>query len=111
MTVALVLGALLAVSCVLVVAWPFLREPEPVEDLLHEPDRLERRRVRLAEEKDRVLFALKELEIDHRTGKVSDDDYRALVTSLRRRAAEALRALDQGPGSPSERRPVETEKV
>ncbi len=110
MTVALVLSALLAVSCVLVVAWPFLRDPGPVEDLLHEPDRLERRRVRLAEEKDRVLLALKELEIDHRTGKVSDDDYRALATSLRGRAAEALRALDERPSLSSERH-VETEKV
>ncbi|MBA3413129.1 MAG: hypothetical protein H0T09_05500 [Actinobacteria bacterium] len=110
MTVPLLLAALLAVACVVVAAWPFLRDPEAGEDLLHEPDRLERRRVRLAEEKDRALLALKELEIDHRTGKVSDDDYRVLATSLRRRAAEALRALDERPGS-SSGRPVETEKV
>ena len=38
--------------------------------------------------------ALKELEFDHRTGKIADDDYRALVGPLRRRAAEALRALE-----------------
>ena len=35
---------------------------------------------------------LKELEFDHRTGKVSDEDYRELVGPLRRRAADALRA-------------------
>ncbi len=29
--------------------------------------------------------ALKELEFDHRTGKVSDEDYRALVAPLARR--------------------------
>jgi hypothetical protein len=34
------------------------------------------------------------LELDHRTGKVSDEDYRALVGPLRREAAEALRALE-----------------
>jgi hypothetical protein len=48
----------------------------------------------LAEERDRALAALKELEFDHRTGKVSDDDYRELVGPLRRRVAEALRALE-----------------
>ena len=53
-----------------------------------------RRRLSLAEERDRALAALKELEFDHRTGKVSDEDYRAMVGPLRREAAEALRALD-----------------
>jgi len=64
------------------------------EDRLGEPDELERRRLELAEERDRALAALKELEFDHRTGKVSDEDYRELVGPLRRRAAEALRALE-----------------
>ena len=88
------LGALLAVVAVVVVALPFLREPDA-------PDRLddlaapERRRIELAEERDRALAALKELEFDHRTGKISDDDYRQLVGPLRRQAAEALRALEQ----------------
>jgi hypothetical protein len=90
------LGVLLAVACVIVVALPFLRRPgiPALEDRLGEPDALERRRVELAEERDRVLAALKELEFDHRTGKVSDEDYRVLVGPLRRRAAEALRALE-----------------
>ena len=61
---------------------------------LDAPDELERRRLALAEERDRALAALKELEFDHRTGKVSDEDYRALVGPLRREAAEALRALE-----------------
>jgi hypothetical protein len=52
------------------------------------------RRLELAEERDRALLALKELEFDHRTGKLSDDDYRAVVGEYRRRAAAALRALD-----------------
>jgi hypothetical protein len=91
---ALVLGALLAVGCVLYVARPFLREPEPESDVLDEPSELERRRLALVEERDRALAALKELELDHRTGVVSDEDYRALVGGLRRQAAEALRALE-----------------
>jgi hypothetical protein len=94
MTAALVVGAVLAVACVVLVALPFMREPQPQDDALVRPDALEQRRLALSEERDRALAALKELEFDHRTGKVSDDDYRELVGPLRRRAAEALRALD-----------------
>ena len=94
MTVALVLGAALAVLAVVFVARPFLREPVAADDRLQEPSVLGRAQLELAEERDRVLAALKELEFDHRTGKVSDDDYRELVGPLRRRAAESLRALD-----------------
>jgi hypothetical protein len=94
MTAALVVGALLAVVCVVLVALPFLREPRPRDDTLVRPDAQEQQRLALAEDRDRALAALKELEFDHRTGKVSDDDYRQLVGPLRRRAAEALRALD-----------------
>jgi hypothetical protein len=90
----LALGVLLAVACVLLVALPFLREPDPADDRLDQPAPPEQERVALAEERDRALAALKELEFDHRTGKVSDDDYRAQVGPLRRRAAEALRALE-----------------
>jgi hypothetical protein len=94
MSLALVIGAVLAVACVLLVALPFLREPHVRDDRLVHPDELEQRRIALAEERDRALAALKELEFDHRTGKVSDEDYRQLVGPLRRRAAEALRALE-----------------
>jgi hypothetical protein len=101
----LALGVVLAVFCVLLVARPFLREPAPLDDRLQEPGREEQARVALAEERDRALAALKELEFDHRTGKVSDDDYRAQVGPLRRQAAEALRALEH------ERRAPEGERV
>ena len=92
MDVGLVVGALLAVACVVLVALPFLRRPglTAAEDRLHETDL---GRLELAEERDRVLAALKELEFDHRTGKISDEDYRELVGPLRRHAAETLRAL------------------
>jgi hypothetical protein len=97
MTMWLALGVLLAVACVLLVARPFLRDPAPADDRLDGPGPREQERIELAEERDRTLAALKELEFDHRTGKVSDEDYRALVGPLRRQAAEALRALDPEP--------------
>jgi hypothetical protein len=94
MTLALVLAAGLALAVVIFVARPFLREPAPASDVLDEPSELERRRLELVEERDRALAALKELEFDHRTGKVTDDDYRQQVGPLRRSAAAALRALE-----------------
>ena len=97
MTWALALAALLAVACVVVVAWPFLREPEPESDSLATLDDRERRHLELLEARDRALAALKELEFDHRTGTVSDHDYRTLVGPLRREAAAALQALENDP--------------
>ena len=92
------LAAALVVACVVIVALPFLREPEPESDVLDELDPEERRQLELLEARDRALAALKELEFDHRTGTVSDDDYRAQVGALRREAAAALRALDPEAG-------------
>jgi uncharacterized membrane protein YdfJ with MMPL/SSD domain len=91
----LVLAAVLAVAVVIVVALPFLREPAPASDELHALDPAERRLLDAEEARDRALAALQELEADHRAGRISDDDYRAVVGSLRRDAAEALRALDR----------------
>ena len=95
MTLALVLAAALAVACVVVVALPFIREPEPESDSLDELDEDERRRLELLEQRDRALGALRELEFEHRTGTVSDDDYRAQLGPLRRNVAAALQALDR----------------
>jgi hypothetical protein len=80
------LAALLAAAVVVFVAVPFLRAdpPAPAADL--DQDALA-----AAEERDRALAELKELEFDHRTGKITDEDYRALVQPLRQRAAQSFR--------------------
>jgi hypothetical protein len=98
-TIALVLGGALALLVVVLVARPFLREPAPADDELLALDEPARLRLGVVEERDRALAALKELEFDHRTGKVNDEDYRAQVGPLRRAAAEALKKLDAGAGS------------
>ncbi|MES1248986.1 MAG: hypothetical protein ABUS54_15070 [Actinomycetota bacterium] len=103
MTIALTLGAMLALAAVVFVARPFLREPAPASDRLDELGEADRRRLELVEERDRALAALKELEFDHRTGKVTDEDYRSSVGPLRRRAAEALKALEPGVRDSNER--------
>jgi hypothetical protein len=100
LTVALVLAGVLAVACVLLVAWPFLEDPEPESDELDDLDEAERRRLELLEARDRALAALKELEFDHRTGTISDEDYRAQVGPLRRDAASALRELERVEAAP-----------
>jgi hypothetical protein len=94
---AIALSAVLGAVCVVLVALPFLREPDPLSDELEAmtPDR--QRRLALAEERDRALSALKELEADHRAGRISEEDYRASIGTLRREAASALRALDRDP--------------
>lgn len=95
MSLWLLLGAALAVAGVVVVALPFLREPTPESDVLDELDAAERMRLEAEEARDRALSALKELESDHRAGRITDEDYRAVVNILRRDAAEALRELDR----------------
>jgi hypothetical protein len=102
---AIILAAALAVAAVLWVARPFLLRTEVADDERAPEDRDEQERTRLLEERDRALAALKELEFDNRTGKVSDADYRELAGPLRREAAAAIAALDAlaGDADPSER--------
>ncbi len=104
---ALVLAAALAVACVVAVALPFIREPEPESDALDDLTEDERRRLELLEARDRALAALRELEFEHRTGTVSDDDYRAQLGPLRREVAAALQAIDRESG---EVRPLDARK-
>ena len=85
MSAELLLGALLAAAAVVFVAVPFLRAKEPPAPQAPADEALAK-----AEERDRVLAELKELEFDHRTGKITDEDYRKQVSPLRRQAAALL---------------------
>ncbi len=100
--------AVAVVAAVLLVAWPFLspRRGEP-EQVMSDVDR---RRLALLEQRDTAYAELRDLEQDHRTNKVSDEDYAAERRRLRADAAAALRALDQLESSPedgSENPPLE----
>ena len=87
----LILGGLIAAAAVVLVALPFFLGSDEQLDAV---DDAGERRLALIDERDRALAALKELEFDHRAGKIDDADYRALVGPLRRAAADALQALD-----------------
>ena len=85
--------ALLVGVAVVAVAWPFLSpERGRPEDRLSESDR---RRIDLLERRDATYAALRDLEQDHRTGKVADEDYEGERARLRSEAADALRGLDR----------------
>jgi hypothetical protein len=84
--------ALLVGVAVVAVAWPFLSpERGRPEDRLSDEDR---RRIELLERRDAVYASLRDLEQDHRTGKVNGDDYADERAHLRQEAATVLRMLD-----------------
>jgi hypothetical protein len=86
------LGLVLAIAAVFVVVSPILRPksarpaPGPVFDD-PEDDPVEHR-------KELALAALKEIEFDRETGKLSDSDYQAMLARYTQEAVEALRAAD-----------------
>ena len=93
--IALVAGALVAVVAVVIVSLPFLTaRGDGTREELDALTAGQERQLELIEIRDQALAALKELEFDHRTGKVGDEDYRELLGPLRRGAAEALREID-----------------
>jgi len=51
---------------------------------------------------------IRDAELDHRTGKLSDEDFEALDSTLRAEAAEILRGLDTATGSISRNGSAET---
>jgi hypothetical protein len=106
MVLPIILTAAVTLAALLYVARPLLGETEvPARARAVGPAA---GRLGLVEERDRTLAALKELEFDHRTGKVSDEDYRELIGPMRRRAVETLRSLEPA-GQPV--RPARSRRV
>jgi hypothetical protein len=93
-TVALVVAvAVLVTGAVLFVAWPFASpEPEPPEHALSQADR---HLLELRERRDEAYQALRDLDQELRTGKITAADYELERGRLRAEAAEALAELDR----------------
>jgi hypothetical protein len=51
-------------------------------------------RQELEAEKARLLQEIHELELDYQTGKLSDEDYRAIEARLKAKAVEAMQRID-----------------
>ena len=68
--------------------------------------RKETRRRELIEQRDRVYEAIRELDFDHRMGKVEADDYRQTRGRYAAQAVELMKALDdadaESPDDPAE---------
>lgn len=92
MILATILAMTFAAGALLYVVRPLLTASQP--EISTGSQAGSSRRLALVEERDRALAAVRELEFDHRTGKLSDRDYRELIGPLRQRAAETLRALE-----------------
>ena len=89
LTAAIVVVA--AVVIVLAVAWPLLvRADEGAADA----DAPATRRAALEEELERALAAIREIEQDHRSGALSDEDFATLDRDERRRAVGIMRRID-----------------
>jgi hypothetical protein len=90
----LLIMIVLAAVAVFVTA-PFRRVPAdgPVPSEPLEEDAAEVRELEAA--RDAKLRELRDAELDHRTGKLSEPDYAAVDATLRAEAIEILRALDE----------------
>ena len=76
-----------------------LRRPAQVED----PDATRRQALEAA--KEAKYREIRDAELDHRMGKLSDDDFRTTDGELRAQAIEILRELDRlGPEETADRR-------
>ncbi|MEO7857027.1 MAG: zinc ribbon domain-containing protein [Gemmatimonadaceae bacterium] len=84
---ALIVGSLLAVSALAFVLLPLL-----VPGASSVGPRTGKQRIAPARGEDEAVVALREIEFDRATGKLSDADYEELRTRYTRRALESLRA-------------------
>lgn len=92
MTILIVLVSVLVfVAAASVIAWPVVRGdplPEPEESAA----RQERKRV--DDDLQRTLESIKEIEFDHASGHLSDEDFSTLDADERAKAIELLRERD-----------------
>src|SRR2546429_8665985 len=94
MTLVLLLAsAALAAVAAAGIMWPFGRGRGPAMEPLADP---------LEDERDLLLTNLRDLESEHATGSLADDEYRALRHEAGRRAVAVLRAIDARAGGTNE---------
>ena len=90
--IALLVGTLLAIGALVFVLAPLFREDGPAAPSAPRP----RAGDAADAADDGAIEALREIEFDRATGKLSDDDYAELKAQYTRRALEAMRARDRG---------------
>ncbi|HMM48854.1 MAG TPA: hypothetical protein PKE32_04505 [Miltoncostaeaceae bacterium] len=96
-TLFLVLLAVAALPVALLIAWPLLSAEREGQVGAQEQERRVRAADRARELEERLqqsLVAVREIEVDHRVGNLSDEDFAALDRAERARAADLLRRRD-----------------
>ena len=91
---AYVLIAVISVLLVALVAWPLLTRQQDPLPAYQEDDRRA-----VEEELQRSLDSIREIDMDHRAGNLSDEDFEALDRDERARAVELMRRRDALAGS------------
>ncbi len=89
--VELLVKVLLAVAVVAFVGYPLLRNQLAPEEDLELPEEAEE----LYHRKETTYSALKELEFDYKTGKLSEQDFHELESRFKASALEILEAIDE----------------
>jgi len=100
---AILIGLVVAIAAVLVVLDPILRAPAAsVRPSVDDEEAEDPKEVR----KELALAALKEIEFDRATGKLSDGDYQAMLARYTKEAVEALRDAEAPAGGNGHRVPA-----
>ena len=89
MNLGLLVAPILLVAAVLYVSWPLLRETPEVAD-----ESADTGFEALVEAKNHAVDNLKDIEMDRRMGKLSDEDYQSLKAEFEARALEAIEKLE-----------------
>jgi hypothetical protein len=89
-TGAVVVLAVVTLAIVTAVAWPLLvRRPDDPP-----PDAAQEARAAIDEDLQRSLEAIREIDMDHRAGNLSDDDFAQLDAAERAKAVELMHRAD-----------------
>lgn len=91
MLVGILIVAAVALAVIAAVAWPLVthRAEDPPDDPV------EAARRAIDEDLQRVLAAIREIDMDHRAGNLSDADFAALDAAERARAVELMRRAEE----------------
>lgn len=94
--VAVILALAVGLATAVAVVWPLLAREDP-EQAVQDDARLALADARAEADAalERSLASIREIEQDHRTGNLSDDDFAALDRAERARAAELVRRRDE----------------
>lgn len=88
--VAAIVAFSLFLGVVYLVIRPFLAPEEIYDEAVNSPE--------LVSQKNRVIGAIREIDMDYQTGKLSEEDYQLLRSRYTAAAAEIIRRMDEEAG-------------